>query len=176
MIINIRGNKVSITNAMKEQIENKFKRLEKYFEDPSKINVHVNIKVTKDVQTIEVTIPTNKFTVRSEESHEDLYTAIDLILDKIERQIRKNKTKLQRKYKNVEPIDFNLDWEDTEKIEENKIVKRKNIEMKPMDEEEAIIQAELLGHDFFIFKNIDEECVSVIYKRKDGRFGIINVK
>ncbi len=176
MIINIRGDKVSITKAMKDQIENKFMRLEKYFDEPSAITAHVNIKITNQTQTIEVTIPTSKFTVRAEESHEDLYTAIDLIIDKIERQIRKNKTKLQKKYKNVEPIDFNLDWEDNEVEEESKIVKRKSLEMKPMDEEEALIQAELLGHDFFIFKNVDAECISVIYKRKDGRFGIIDAK
>ena len=162
MNINIRGEKIVVTKAIKEKIENKFIRLEKYFDNPNTINVHVNIKVANQVQTIEVTI--------------DLYAAIDLILDKIERQIRKNKTKLQKKYKNVESIELNLEWEENEKQEESKIIKRKNLEMKPMDEEEALIQADLLGHDFFIFKNIDEECVSVIYKRKDGRFGIINVK
>ncbi len=176
MNINIRGDKVTVTKAMKAQIESKLLKLEKYFKDASNITAYVNIKITNQSQTIEVTIPTSKFTVRSEESNEDLYTAVDLIIDKIERQIRKNKTKLKKKYKDIEPLDFNLDFENEEKIVESKIIKRKNLEMKPMDEEEALIQLELLGHDFFIFKNIEEECVSVIYKRKDKHFGIINVK
>lgn len=176
MKINIRGEKVTVTKAIKDQVENKFTKLEKYFENPDEINAYVNVKINNLSQIIEVTIPTSRFTVRAEESHEDLYAAIDLVVDKIERQIRKNKTKIKSKYKNVEDINFNFDIEVEEEQEENKIVKRKNMEMKPMDEEEALIQAELLGHDFFIFKNIDEECVSVLYKRKDGLYGIINVK
>lgn len=176
MKINIRGEKVTVTKAIKDQVENKLIKLEKYFENPEEINAYVNIKINNLSQMIEVTIPTKKFTVRAEESNEDLYVAIDLVIDKIERQIRKNKTKIKNKYKNLENTDFNFDIEDEDIIEENKIVKRKDMEMKPMDEEEALIQAELLGHDFFIFKNIDEECVSVLYKRKDGLYGIINVK
>lgn len=176
MKINIRGEKVTVTKAIQDQVENKLIKLEKYFENPEEINAYVNIKINNLSQMIEVTIPTKKFTVRAEESNEDLYVAIDLVIDKIERQIRKNKTKIKNKYKNLENTDFNFDIEDEDSIEENKIVKRKDMEMKPMDEEEALIQAELLGHDFFIFKNIDEECVSVLYKRKDGLYGIINVK
>jgi putative sigma-54 modulation protein len=95
--------------------------------------------------------------------------------------MRKNKDRLNKKYKNVETLEFNFDYvpEEKEEVEEENvsaIVKRKNISMKPMDEEEAVLQIELLNHDFFVFKNIDEECVSVIYKRKDGNYGIINMK
>jgi len=176
MKINIRGEKVTVTKAIKETVESKFTKLEKYFENPNAITAHVNIKINNLSQIIEVTIPTSRFTVRAEESNEDLYAAIDLVVDKIERQIRKNKSKIKNKYKNIENIDFYFDDKDEEETEISKIVKRKNMEMKPMDEEEALIQSELLGHDFFIFKNIDEECVSVLYKRKDGLYGIINVK
>lgn len=177
MEINIRGDKITITEAMKEQIKSKFGRLEKYFDTPDTMNVYVNIKINNTSQVIEVTIPASKFTIRAEESHPDLYAAIDLVVDKLERQIRKNKTRLKNKYKNVESFDLNLDFENEEEEEnQNKIIKRKNIEMKPMDEEEAILQIELLGHDFFVFKNTDEECVSVLYKRKDEKYGIINVK
>ena len=96
-------------------------------------------------------------------------------MDKLERQIRKNKTRLNDRYKNV--IQFDVPVENDEDEEEDlKIVKRKNITTKPMDEEEAILQMELLNHDFFVFKNVDEECVSVMYKRRDGNYGIINVK
>lgn len=177
MKISIRGDKLVVTKAIKETIESKLERLEKYFEENADITAHVVVKVKNLDQTIEVTIPTNRFTLRAEETHEDLYTAIDKVIDKLERQIRKNKTKLNNKYKNVDKMDMILDFDVEKDEEENiKIVKRKNIEMKPMDEEEAILQSSLLGHDFFVFKNIDEECVSVLYLRKDGSYGIINVK
>jgi putative sigma-54 modulation protein len=176
MKINIRGDKVTVTKAIKDQVENKLMKLEKYFENPDAITAHVNIKINNLSQIIEVTIPTKKFTIRAEDSNEDLYAAIDLVVDKIERQIRKNKTKIKNKYKNTVNLDLNLELDSEEVEEANKIIKRKDMEMKPMDEEEALIQAELLGHDFFIFKNLDEECVSVLYKRKDSSYGIINVK
>lgn len=175
MEIIIRGDKITVTEAIKEYVTEKFEKLDKYFENPSEIKAYVNVKVNNLSQIIEVTIPTKKFTLRAEEGHEDLYAATDLMIDKLERQIRKNKTRLKNKFKNNETFDLNLNFEITpEEVNENKIVKRKTIEMKPMDEEEAILQAELLDHDFFVFKNIDEDCISVLYKRKDGKYGIIN--
>ena len=177
MKVSIRGDKLVVTKAIKETIESKLERLNRYFENDSDITAHVVVKAKNLNQSIEVTVPTSRFTLRAEEIHEDLYAAIDIVIDKLERQIRKNKTKLNNKYKNLEKIDLLLDFEVEENEEEDsKIVKRKNIEMKPMDEEEAILQSNLLGHDFFVFKNIDEECVSVLYMRKDGSYGIINVK
>lgn len=176
MEIKIRGDKVSVTDAIKEQVTNKLSKLDKYFDNPDAIKATANIKVKNLSQIIEVTIPASKYTLRAEESHQDLYAAIDLVVDKLESQIRKNKTKLKKKTKNNEPIAFNLNFEVEEEIAESKIIKRKNIEMKPMDEEEAIIQSELLGHDFFVFKNVNEDNISVLYKRKDGHYGIINVK
>ena len=177
MKVSIRGDKLVVTKAIKETIESKLERLNRYFEDNSEITAYVVVKAKNLNQSIEVTVPTSRFTLRAEEIHEDLYAAIDIVIDKLERQIRKNKTKLNNKYKNLEKIDLLLDFEVEEnEEEESKIVKRKNIEMKPMDEEEAILQSNLLGHDFFVFKNIDEECVSVLYMRKDGSYGIINVK
>ncbi len=177
MEIIIRGDKITVTDAIRDYVTEKFEKLDKYFENPEEIKAYVNVKVHNLSQIIEVTIPTSKFTLRAEEGHEDLYAATDLMVDKLERQIRKNKTRLKNKFKNNDLIDLNLNFEVTkEEVNEKEIVKRKNIEMKPMDEEEAILQAELLDHDFFVFKNIDEECVSVLYKRKDGRYGIINVK
>ncbi len=177
MQIQIRGEKVEITNAMKKQVNEKLAKLDKYFENPEEIKCYILVRIRELQQIIEVTVPTKKFTLRAEESHTDFYAAVDLVIDKLERQIRKNKTRLNRKYKNVEPIEINLEL-DTEDDEDDdvKIVKRKNMTMKPMDEEEALLQCELLNHDFFVFKNVDEECVSVMYKRKDGNYGIINVK
>ena len=177
MKLNVRGDKLVITDSIKEYIEEKINKLEKYF-DNSDIEAKVVAKVANNKQIIEVTIPTNKYTLRAEERNEDLYAAIDLVIDKLERQIRKNKTKLNDRYKKESFMDFNFDFieEFENDKEENLIVKRKAIDVKPMDEEEAILQMELLNHDFFMFKNIDEECISVIYRRKDGKFGIINSK
>ena len=177
MKITIRGNKVEITSAMKAHIETKLSKLDKYFENPEEIKTNVLVRVKDLQQIVEVTSLTTKFTLRAEESHEDFYAAVDLVIDKLERQIRKNKTRLNDKYKNIDINEFNFNYEiEKDEVVNNKIVKRKNISMKPMDEEEAILQLELLNHDFFVFKNIDEECVSVLYKRKDGNYGIINMK
>jgi putative sigma-54 modulation protein len=177
MKFNIRGDKMTVTPAMKSYIEEKLTKLDKYFENPEEINANVLIRTRNLEQIIEVTAPTKRFTLRAEESNEDFYAAVDLVVDKLERQIRKNRDRLNKKFKNVEELEFNFDF-DVKKEESNEslIVKRKNISMKPMDEEEAILQIELLNHDFFVFKNIDEECVSVLYKRKDGNYGIINMK
>lgn len=178
MKLNIRGNKVEITDAMKKHIESKLAKLDKYFENPDEIKANVVVRIRDLQQIVEVTVPTSKYTLRAEETHEDFYAAIDLMVDKLERQIRKNKTRLNDKYRNIDINEFNFNYDLNKDEEEtvSKIVKRKNISMKPMDEEEAMLQIELLNHDFFVFKNVDEECVSVLYKRKDDNFGIINVK
>lgn len=177
MELNIRGDKISVTKSIKDYIIDKMSRLNKYFDNEKTIVAEVLIRVRNNEQIIEVTVPTNRFTLRAEEANNDLYAAIDGVVDKLERQIRKNKTRLINKYKNVMQIDINTDFEVQDDEEEKvKILKRKNITSKPMDEEEAILQMDLLNHDFFVFKNIDEECVSVIYRRKDGNYGIINVK
>lgn len=178
MKLNIRGDKVTITQAMKAYITEKLSKLDKYFENPDEITANVLARIKGLEQIIEVTALTKRFTLRAEESNEDFYAAVDLVVSKLERQIRKNKDRLNNKYKNIEKLEFNFNYEDEEEPEENEgtIVKRKNISMKPMDEEEAMLQIELLNHDFFVFKNIDEECVSVLYKRKDNNYGIINMK
>ena len=175
MKYNIRGDKLVVTKAIKEYIEEKLDRLNKYYEKSSEIDCKVLIRSKNNLQSIEVTIPLNKLILRAEEKEKDLYAAIDLVVDKLERQIRKNKTKLLNRYEKTEvPEMVFTDVDDEE--EELDIVKRKDIESKPMDEEEAILQMRMLDHDFFVFKNIDEECVSVLYKRKDDKLGIINVK
>ena len=178
MNLTIRGDKVKVTPAIKEYIETKMTKLDRYFEVPEEISASIIIRVRGLEQIVEVTVPTKKYTLRAEESHNDLYAGVDLVLDKLERQIRKNKTKLKKTKKSSEPIAeiFAYNAIDEEESPETKIVKRKEIETKPMDEEEAILQMELLNHDFFVFKNIDEECMSLVYKRKDGQYGIINIK
>ena len=174
MRIEIRGDKLKVTDSIKSQIEEKLGKLDQYFNQPEEIKAYVVVRVKNNEQIIEVTIPTPKFTLRSETSHEDLYAAINLSVDKLERQIRKNKTKLKKKFKDALRYEMMEDIEEQEPEEESLISKRKTIDLKPMDEEEAILQMEFLGHDFFIFKNVDTENISVVYKRKDGRYGIID--
>ncbi len=177
MKLNIRGDKVTVTKSIKDYITEKISKLDRYFENSKSVEGKVIIRVRNNEQIIEVTVPTSRFTLRAEEHHQDLYAAIDLVADKLEKQIRRNKNRLNNKYKDLDKVEFNFDFDVKEdEIDDVKIVKRKNVEMKPMDEEEAILQMELLNHDFFVFKNIDEECVSVLYQRKDGKLGIINVK
>jgi len=176
LIITIHGDKIKITESMRNYIEQKLSKLEKYLGRADGVKATVKIRVKNENQIIEVTVPTQKFTLRAEETHKDLYAATDLVLDKLERQIRKNKTRINNRYRKEQSVpDFIFDFEEPDE-NKDKIVKRKTIDSKPMDEEEAILQMELLNHDFFIFNNIDEDCVSVLYKRKDGQYGIINTK
>ena len=173
MKYNIRGDKMLITDAIKDYTETKLGRLEKYFKDDD-ITANVLAKVRGNSQIVEVTIPTSKFILRSEEENEDLYAAIDLVTDKLERQIRKNKTRLENKQvKSKVDFDF-MSFDEKDEENANKIVRRKQVELKPMDEEEAILQMELLGHDFYVFKNIDKDGkISVLYRRKNNDYGII---
>lgn len=176
MKFNVRGDKLVVTDAIKDYIETKIGKLDKYFKEDS-ITANVLLKVRGNEQIIEVTIPTDNFILRSEEEHEDMYAAIDLVLDKLERQIRKNKTKLKKKNINNKYKEFNFDFELPTEYEEevNTIVKRKSIEMKPMDEEEAILEMELLGHSFFVYRDMHSNELCVLYKRKDGNYGVITV-
>ena len=176
MKYNIRGDKMVVTDAIRDYTEEKLGKLEKYFKD-DEITANVLTRVRGNSQIVEVTIPTSKFVLRSEEENEDLYAAIDLVSDKLERQIRKNKTRLNRNVKeNTKEFYFDYVLEDAEEESKEKIVKRKNIEMKPMDEEEAILEMELLGHSFFVYKDMDTNNVCVLYKRKDGDYGLIETK
>ena len=172
MKYNIRGEKVEVTPAIKSYIEDKIGKLDKYFDDASNINANVVIKVRGKEQKIEITVPAMHYTLRSEESHSDLYAAIDLTVDKLERQIRKNKTKINSKIKRNIIQNFEMDLEDNFE-EDSKVLKRKKVDMKPMNEEEAILQMEMLGHSFFVVKNADTDSICVLYLRKDGNYGII---
>lgn len=176
MKINTRGDKLLVTEGIKSHIDSKLKKLEKYFDNHDNISANVLVRVTGRNQTVEVTIPTNHFTLRAEEAHEDLYAAVDLVVDKLERQIRKNKTRIEKRSKKDKFKEINYDFNiELDEEEDNKIVKRKKLDMKPMSEEEAILQMNLLGHVFFIFKNIDDENICLLYKRNDGNYGIIEV-
>ena len=175
MEIVIHGSKVKITEAMHEYIEEKLKKLEKYLKNSENVRANVIVKVKNHNQTIEITIPLKSFILRSEETKDDFYAAVDKAVDKLERQISKNKTKLMSK-QDKNNYEFDFPSIEEEKTEENKIVKRKKIEVKPMDEEEAILQMELLGHEFYMYKDADTDAFAVVYKRKDGNYGLIETE
>ena len=178
MIYNIRGDKILVTDAIKEYIASKLDKLNKYFDSPEDITANILVKVKGFEQTIEVTIPTTNFTIRNEESAEDLYAAIDLVSDKIERQIRKNKTKINKIEKDaVKKLNFSfMESVEEDEEEDTLIVRRKTLNTKPMDEEEAILQMEMLGHDFFVYKDRDTKRICILYKRKDNNYGIIETE
>lgn len=171
----IRSSKNENTEAIKNYIEEKLNKLNKYFENPDEIEASILTKQDGRMQRIEVTIPTPHFTLRNEVSKEDLYAAIDLVSDKLERQIRKNKDKINKKINKVYIQEFQYDLED-EYDEETSVVKRKKVELKPIDEEEAIIQMNMLGHSFFVYKDVDTNEICVLYKRQDGNYGVIETK
>ncbi len=173
MEIIIHGDKIKITKAMREYMEEKLEKLDKYLEDSTNVRANVIVKVKNHEQTVEITIPLKSFILRSEETQEDFYAAVDKTIDKLERQIRKNKTKLMSKQVKANH-DFNFATiEIEEEKEEKKILKRKTVEVKPMNEEEAILQMELLGHEFYMYKDAETNAPAVVYKRKDGNYGII---
>jgi len=173
MKIKIRGNKIEITDSMKEYVKEKLSKLDKYSLEEFEANVLV--KVRNYTQKIEVTIPLKTLILRAEEEAEDFYSAVDLVVNKLERQIRKNKTKLKKKEK-TGIKEFNMESIIDIPEEENKEVKRKKIEIKPMNMEEAILQMELLGHNFYMYKDSDLDSIALVYKRKNGGYGIIETE
>ncbi len=176
MKMNIRGSKIKITDAINDYIENKIGKLDKYLEEPDNITANVVVKVKGKDQTVEVTIPMKKLILRAEDTHNDLYAAIDLVSEKLERQIRKNKTRMKKKV-SKDLIDFKVDFKiEKDEDEKGKIIRRKVVETKPMNEEEAILQMNLLGHDFFVFTNEATNEFNILYRRKDGNYGIIESK
>ena len=163
MKMNIRGSRVKITSAINDYIEAKIGKLDKYLENPNDVTANVVVKVKGKDQTVEVTIPMKKLILRAEDTHNDLYAAIDLVSEKLERQIRKNKTRMKKRVKEI--TDINIDFKvDKEEDEKGRIVKRKLVETKPMNEEEAILQMNLLGHDFFVFTNEATNQINILYR------------
>jgi ribosomal subunit interface protein len=176
MNINIRGSRLEVTEAIHNYIEKRLAKLDKYFENPDEFTANVLIKTYGNNEVVEVTIPIKKAILRAEEASDDLYKSIDLVSEKLERQIRKNKTRMNHK-RNIETMTMFVDFAvEEEEEDQGKIAKRKVVDSKPMSEEEAILQMDLLGHDFFIFNNIDTGTISVVYRRKDEDYGIIEIK
>lgn len=179
----IHGENLTITDAIRNYIEEKIGKLERYFNNVPNATAHVKVETYQNSTTkIEVTIPLKNVTLRAEERHDDLYAGIDLINSKLERQVSKYKTRVNRKNrKNDEQEAFaslpeekeaeNLQNDDNDS--EIEIIRSKNFSLKPMDSEEAVLQMDLLGHDFFIFTDRETDGTSIVYKRKDGKYGLI---
>ena len=168
----ITGRNMVVTEGLREAVEDKLGKLDKFF--ASETEVHVTLSVQKEQQKIEVTIPVKGNIIRSEQESDDMYVSIDLVEEVIERQLRKYKNKLVAK--NQEGNNFSKTlFETEESIEDDevKIVRTKRFGIKPMYPEDACVQMELLGHNFFVFFNAENEEVNVVYKRKDGSFGLI---
>ncbi|KKB38728.1 ribosome hibernation-promoting factor, HPF/YfiA family [Bacillus thermotolerans] len=179
---NIRGENIEVTPAIREYVEKKISKLERYFTESPNATVHVNLKVYSDKNAkVEVTIPMKDLVLRAEERNEDMYAGIDLIVDKLERQIRKHKTKVNRKFREKgDPRDyFAITQSETaateveEDTDELTVVRTKQFSLKPMDSEEAILQMNLLGHNFFIYTDAESNNTNIVYKRKDGKYGLI---
>ncbi len=174
----LRGRNIEVTEALKRYVEKKVGRIEKYFDIP--LRAQVTLGVERERHIVEVTVPINGMLLRGEEEVDDMYAAIDGVVDKLERQIHKYKTKINRKARQQDPrftpilenVAPSIELEPDED-EEPRVVKVKRVQLKPMDVDEAILQMNLLGHDFFVFTNAEDARTHVVYRRKDGNYGLI---
>ncbi len=180
----IHGDNLTITDAIRDYIEEKIGKLERYFNDVPNAVAHVKVKTYSNSATkIEVTIPLKNVTLRAEERNDDLYAGIDLINNKLERQVRKYKTRINRKSRDrgdqevfvAELQEMQETQVDNDAYDDNEIeiIRSKEFSLKPMDSEEAVLQMNLLGHDFFVFTDRETDGTSIVYRRKDGKYGLI---
>lgn len=171
MRVTVIGKNIDITPALKEIVEKKISKVERYFEP--EVQAKVTLTVQKNRQIAEVTIPFNGVILRCEESTNDMYKSIDLVEIKLERQIRKQRTKLQRRSNESLRFSSFKDLGHDNEEDDGEIVRVKKFNIKPMSADEAILQMELVQHNFFVFKDADTNNVNVVYKRKDGNYGLL---
>ena len=167
----ITGRNIDVTDGLRTAVEEKLGKLDRFFAPETQVNV--TLSVEKDRQKIEVTIPVKGNIIRSEQVSSDMYVSIDLVEEVIERQLKKYKNKIVDKQQNAAAFAKEFVENDYEDAEEVKIIKSKRFAIKPMDPEEACVQMELLGHDFFVFYNVETGDVNVVYKRKGNTYGLI---
>ncbi|MFI3283536.1 MAG: ribosome-associated translation inhibitor RaiA [Erysipelotrichaceae bacterium] len=175
MKFEIYGKNVSVTEGMREKIEKKLSFLEKYFMIDEGTIARVVVKVYPNTQKIEVTIPTKIAQLRAEVEHVDLYAAIDLAIDKLEDQIRRQKTRLSRRHKEKLAITF-LEEDIPTTSKKDQAVRTKTLKAETMDLEEAIMRMEMLGHSFFVYTDSETEKIAVCYRRNDGDYGLIETE
>lgn len=182
MKYNVRGQRMEVTEALRDYVEKKLTRLERYFEAPPQSDVNVTLSVTKGQQAVEVTIPMPGFVLRAEEKRDDMYASIDFVVDKLERQIRKHKTKINRNFRHPGSAralfkeDFgsgNISTLARDEEDDLELVRTKKFSLKPMDVEEAILRMNMVGHNFFVFNNSANKEISVVYRRHDGKYGLL---
>jgi putative sigma-54 modulation protein len=171
MRITITGRNIDLTDGLKSAIDSKLGKLEKYF--TSDTDVFVTLSVEKERQKIEVTIPVKGNIIRSEQVSNDMYVSIDLVEEVIERQLKKYKKKIISKHQNASSFKKEFIEKESDADDEIRIIRTKKFDMKPMYPEDACVQMELLGHDFFVFCNAETERVNVVYKRKSNTYGLI---
>lgn len=175
MRFEIVGKNIDVTEAMKAKIEKKLSFLEKYLLIDSDTIARVVCRVYPNTQKVEITIPTKVGQLRAEVEHDDFYAALDLAIDKLEDQVRRQKTRLSRRHKDKLAKAFIEEDVTVLKIEDVP-VKTKTINPEEMDVEEAIMRMEMLGHSFFIYNDVDSESIAVVYRRNDGRYGLIETE
>ncbi|MBQ9609270.1 MAG: ribosome-associated translation inhibitor RaiA [Lachnospiraceae bacterium] len=166
----ISGKNIEVTEGLKSSIYDKLGRLEKFFTDDT--DAQVTLSVEKERQKIEVTIPMKGHIIRAEQASDDMYVSIDLVVEVIERQVTRYKKKIVDKEQNASFIKDDF-FEDADDDEEVRIIRSKRFAVKPMYPEDACVQMELLGHNFFVFRNAETEEVNVVYKRKGNTYGLI---
>ncbi|MFA7467092.1 MAG: ribosome-associated translation inhibitor RaiA [Desulfotomaculaceae bacterium] len=171
MNVLVRGRNVNVTNALKEYVEKRVGKLDKFLDGLDDITVL--LVVEGDSHKVEVTIPVNGMILRGEEATGDMYASIDLVVDKLEKQIEKYKGKLVRRRNSNEQKTAFTGYVPVEEDEGPQVVKTKRFAIKPMPVEEAVLQMDMLGHSFFVFSNAETDLVNVVYKRKDGNYGLI---
>ena len=167
----ISGKNIEVTDGLKTAIQDKLGKLEGYFTPDTE--VHVTLSVEKERQKIEVTIPVKGNIIRSEQVSSDMYVSIDLVEEVIERQLRKYKTKIINKQQEAGNFQKTFIEDDFMEDEDVKIIRTKRFGIKPMYPEDACVQMELLGHNFFVFRNAETDEVNVVYKRKGNTYGLI---
>jgi len=174
MAIIVRGKNIDITPALKDYVEKRIGKVTKYFDHLGEITAVLTVQKGRHI--VEVTVPVNGMLLRGEEATADMYTSIDLVIEKLERQIEKYKTRIARKFRTNGGFKGELVASrapDDEATEELQVVKTKRFAVKPMAVEEALLQMNLIHHDFYVFTNADTEEVNVLYRRKDGNYGLI---
>lgn len=174
MKINITGKNYKVSQRLSDQIEKKIGKLDKYFADDAA--AHVVLSKERDKDKIEVTINAKGMLIRAEEAADDMYEAIDLVIDKLVHQIRKFRGRLKARYNDKQALKFEfLDEidDEEEEAEEEKVVRTKTFDLRPMDVDEAILEMEMLQHDFFVFFNSETDSVNVVYKRKGSTYGLL---
>lgn len=168
----ISGKNFRVDEDLRQRVEDKLSKYSPYFNE--EVTATVNFSQVRNLQNVEITIPLkNGAIIRVEEQSFEMLTSIDKAVEKLDRQIRKHKTALRRRYQAHDSIRFEEIPETEEEVEEIQIVRTKNFPIKPMSPEEAIMQMELVGHDFFVFLNAETDEVNVVYGRKNGGYGLI---